>query len=294
MKAEAGIDYLTCTLPFEDANCQRLVYIGTKLQKEELDAGNTYKKAFRFGYEGSSCGQVFVGSSVGGTILQVSGFTSNSAFKAVKPLNPNVSRIDLQVTVWYDDQPDKIIRKFAEVAEADAKVADERTRRTIRKVEQNDGGYTLYIGARTSEAFGRLYDKHKESKMAEYVNALRFEVELKGKRAKLAYNSLQSGKGNKNARICSFVGEWYTARGVSVPFLYKIDGMALEPIKRETSDTQRRLRWLETQVRHTVMELRKVVDSTVILEVLGFFEPIEGENGELAPDSDPFPPLSGE
>ena len=288
MKAEAGIDYLSCTIPLEHPDCQKVLVVGHKLQKEEQREGNSYKQTQRFGYEGASCGQVFVGTGVQGALLQVSGFSAHKAFKMVKPYETKITRIDLQVTVWYDDDPMEIIRTYARVAENDAKVADNRTKRTIRKVEQNDGGYTLYVGARTSSYFGRLYDKARESKDVQYKNALRFEVEIKQERAQQAYDTLQSTKGDKNTRICAFVGEWYTARGIRVPFLYSPSKMELEPIRRDKSDTARRLDWLRSQVRHTVLELRKTVDSTVILEALGFFEPIKDENRDDDPESAPI------
>lgn len=277
MRAECGIDWLTVTIPLEDTERPNVVYLGHKLQEKEKKVGNSIKPATIQGYEGSVCGGVFVGEGLGGAMVRSSGFSANEAFTLLQHTKVKPTRIDLQVTVWYADNPAEVIRKYAEVAIADSAVADSRTKRKITTWEGNDGGYTLYIGARSSDYFGRLYDKHKESKDEEYKNALRFEVEIKGKRAEQAFDALSRRNRDRNKAIVSFVGEWYTGRGVYVPFLYTTGEMELSPIRREKSDTHRRMEWLKTQVRHTILELRRTVDSTVILDALGFFEPLEEE-----------------
>lgn len=274
LRAEAGIDYLTCTLPYGDPQGAKFIRIGQQLQEGEQNEGNTFKAASSQGYVGSICGSVFVGEGTQGSMVRCSGFSAQEAVQALKVVQKRITRIDLQVTVWYEEDPYAIIRNYYERAYADASVADKRARREVTRHEKIDGGYTVAIGARTSNYYGRLYDKWRESKDDAYANALRYEVEIKGERAEQAYNALKFGKKPKEKQIASFVGEWYAARGIRVPFLYQVGEMDLTPIRRETSDTKRRLKWLKTQVRHTVSLLRDVVDDTVILEALGFLEPV--------------------
>jgi len=277
MHAEAGIDYLTCTLREDDVNLAKMVSIGHKLQKVEISEGNTLKAASVQGYDGTICGGVFVGESYQGAMVRVSSASANEALAALKVVSPKVTRIDLQVTVWYDEDPFSLIRREYERAYADAAVADKRARREVTRHEKIDGGFTVNIGSRTSNYYGRLYDKWRESKDDAYAHSLRYEVEIKGERATQAYAALKASKDKQALKICSFVGEWYAARGIRVPFLFQVGEMDLSPIKREKSDTARRMKWLETQVRHTVLELRKTVDTNVILELLGFFEPVSIE-----------------
>lgn len=275
MHAEAGIDYLTFTINEGNEDYVKCIRAATRLQEVCVRGGNTLRPNTVLGYEGSICGTVFVGIREGDCMVRISGAMAHEAYKPFKSLDIKPTRLDLQVTVWYDDNPAEIIRKYAEIAIADANVADVRTKRTIRKVESNDGGFTLYIGSRTSDYFARLYDKHKESKDATYLYALRFEVEIKGKRAQQAFNALSSRSRDISPQVLSFVAEWYAARGVHVPFLFKAGKMELSPINREKSDTARRLAWLRGQVRGTILELRKVIDTNDILEALGFFEPLD-------------------
>lgn len=284
MHSEAGIDYLTMTSKPNGGDYGEFIHIGRKLQKQSQNEGNTLRNAAILGYEGTICGTVFVGESEQGAMVRVSGGMANQAAKWLKGLDCKTTRIDFQVTVWYDTEPTGIIRKYAEVAKADAIVADERTKRIIKTVEDNNDGYTLYIGSRTSDYYGRLYDKHAESHNDAYRNALRFEVEIKGKRANQAMAALPTSKRRISPYVSSFVGEWFTARGVYVPFLYANGIMAIEPISRETNDTARRLHWLRTQVRGTVAQLRLVVDTNDILDALGFFD---REGDESVP---PFQP----
>lgn len=277
MRCEAGVDYLTVVASLDCPDKAQVVAYGHKLIKEEQSNGNSIKEGIRLGYAGFKCGGVFVGEADQGALVQVSGFTANKAVKLYKGTKAKITRIDLQVTVWYDSDTPEIIRRYASVAEADASVSDERTKRQIRKVEDNAGGFTLYIGSRTSAYFGRLYDKYAETKDESYRQALRFEIEVKQERAEQLFRQFTTVNRAKTERIKSFVAEWYGSRGVYVPFLFKANKMALEPLSREKSDNTRRLAWLKNQVRHTVLELRKTVDDTVILEALGFFEELTDE-----------------
>jgi len=279
-RAECGIDYLTCTLPLDSDVGPTLVAIGYKLMEEEKSNGNTFKEARLLGYDGAKCGSVFAGAGGQGYILRISGSRAMGAIPLLRALSPQVTRIDLQVTVWYPAESDLIIRQQYGRAYEAASIADRRARRTVTRWEDNSGGYTFYIGSRHSSYFGRVYDKHKESKDDVYTQAIRYEVELKGEAAEKVFRLLRHGKTVKEAQIVSFVAEWYLARGVRADWTYEVGLLDVTSVKRETSDTERRLKWLRTQVRHTCMLLRETVDATVILEALGFFEPVPNESGE--------------
>lgn len=54
-----------------------------------------------------------------------------------------------------------------------------------KRLEQSDTGITLYVGARTSDTYTRIYDKTKD--------LLRLEIELKGIRAKKTWMALLDG-----------------------------------------------------------------------------------------------------
>ena len=65
--------------------------------------------------------------------------------------------------------------------------------RTVTRIQAHSGsatGETLYIGSRTSERYLRIYDKGVEQNSAPSGQWLRIELEVKGKRAKLAFVDL--------------------------------------------------------------------------------------------------------
>lgn len=101
-----------------------------------------------------------------------------------------VSRIDLALDV-FDNLMPTIIR--------DIKDHNYRTKsRTIEKIDKIDTrtnkiiGQTLYIGSRSSEKMLRIYNKQQESKLD--YKLTRFELELKGDKAKQTFEILISGK----------------------------------------------------------------------------------------------------
>ena len=116
---------------------------------------------------------------------------------------------------------------------------------TWREISQNDGGYTLYVGARTSEKYIRIYDKAKEQGIPDLLWS-RFEIETKGKVARACAVSLTRGD--------NWSGVFYTiARQMLRPqnslayeqfFSKDVVPIGLPKIERKSD----RERWIEEQV----------------------------------------------
>ncbi|GAG99393.1 unnamed protein product, partial [marine sediment metagenome] len=110
------------------------------------------------------------------TIAGASGHLSQRMFKSLKDrLSWYATRIDVQVTIYCPD---------------DLKLSDVRDRcktknTTLIESQFND---TLYLGSRESEVFTRLYEKPIIDKY------LRLEFELKGGRARTAWDALCKGE----------------------------------------------------------------------------------------------------
>ena len=103
-----------------------------------------------------------------------------------------VSRIDLALDV-YDDLMPKIL--------SDIKLHNYRTRsRTIKKINKIDTrtnkviGQTIYVGSRSSEKMLRIYNKQMESALD--YKLTRFELEIKGEKAKQVFDLLVTGQAN--------------------------------------------------------------------------------------------------
>jgi hypothetical protein len=110
---------------------------------------------------------------------------------------------------------------------------------------KNDGGYTLYVGARTSEKYIRIYDKAKQQGLSDIVWS-RFEIETKGMVARATAISLTRGD--------NWSGVFYTiARAMLRPqncpayeqfFSADVVPFGLPKIEKQTD----RERWISEQV----------------------------------------------
>lgn len=108
--------------------------------------------------------------------------------------------------------------------------------RDPKSLIQSDTGTTLYIGARTSDSFWRLYDKTEV--------LLRVEVELKGANAKRAWAAIVRGESISGvwnrfllrSRVPKAYTEHYRATG----------DLAELPDEEEMPDLAPKLNWLKT------------------------------------------------
>jgi DNA relaxase NicK len=92
--------------------------------------------------------------------------------------NASISRIDLAFDL--KDTPMSISALYDMLERKEASTSA----KTYNLIVGSDGGKTLYVGSRTSEAFMRIYDKGVES--GEGGNWTRVELELKGSKARFA------------------------------------------------------------------------------------------------------------
>lgn len=109
-------------------------------------------------------------------ILLTGALAEDWASRAASQGNWRATRIDLQVTVQESvDVPELIAAHRA----------------AFRRIKSTDiSGETLYIGSRTSERFWRIYNKAEQLRRPELDPLWRWELELKGKRAQLAWQML--------------------------------------------------------------------------------------------------------
>ena len=95
-----------------------------------------------------------------------------------------VSRVDLAIDVM--DVPVNI-ENYLKCTLAKSKGGKPKKRAIVQDSER---GTTVYIGARTSDKFMRIYDKSAEQGLPESQHWTRFELELKGKVAKAVAKKL--------------------------------------------------------------------------------------------------------
>jgi DNA relaxase NicK len=133
-------------------------------------------------------------------------------------------------------------------------------------IVSGDGGSTVYIGARASESFGRVYDKGVEQKVAPAGTWWRWELELKGKAA-YDHAELLAAVDDHRVLLMAKVAHWFRARTTHA-YTSSVTELCIQK-SRDISTVDRRLRWLAHDVRPTVQALVERVGLARVLFALG-------------------------
>jgi DNA relaxase NicK len=226
----------------------------------------TMRASFQ-GYDGVKCGAVFLGERDDGFCTYASGWQSD-LWAYIVPIDRwRPSRLDLQVTGLFEVPPEAYAQTAAQAAVEHRRQYSRGRPHRITLTEGFGRGDTLMLGSRTSEKYGRLYDKHLESKGEYPPGAWRFEVETKAETAREAFTALRATD-DREKLIASIVGTFFVDRGVHFPVNVQTERQALHLGTIERSD-ERSLRWLRQHVRPTVQRLLAAGRKSDILDALG-------------------------
>ena len=261
-----GVDYLTCTA-VEPDGWQPLHSYATQLFRTQGDVGNNPKPWGMAGFKGWSCGSVAIGRREKETIVRLSSDSAQSSWRPIVERAGNISRIDLQATVKVVDGPSDRIDKHRTQAGLDS--AKSGNRKVVRWVRDNRGGYTLYLGQRSSICFGRIYDKFQESKSRHFEGCVRYEVQYHNKLARRIASALSSDH-NTIPRIAGYCSQFFSGRGVDLEIQWKAG--ARYSCSRGRSDADKNLAWLEVAVRPTVMRLIDSGRGVEVFRALGLIQ----------------------
>ncbi len=270
VKAEAGIDWLTVTVP-RDAEGAHGWYHQLRSEHRSVLVSEMELEPRRInGYEGYAAGKLFLGERYDGYCAQATSATANAWFDRLYHPQQSIARLDAQVTVWYE-HPLAVtwVSSQAERCEAANLRAPVTRRRTLTVYTNNKGGATLYLGAPSSDQRGRIYDKGAESGEEAYQAAYRYEVQLRDKLAEAWAAALRGSGSGRAAYLAGAVLTWFQTRGASCPDVGTLDVRIPRVSVGYETATQRRLRWLDEQVRPAVAKLLVTVPEADILAALG-------------------------
>lgn len=263
---DSGIDWITAT---GDAmgNAGALAAVGYQVLKDKRDAGFEVKLASRFSFRGFASDHFFVGDNDHGACVIVSGSECVPLGAKIIRAADNVSRLDLQVTVSTGiERPYLALDHYRMLR---ALYVQNSTRRNVSIIQNYPVGETLMLGKRTSDCYGRIYDKGVESKTAAARSLWRYEVELKRKpAAQVALQHVFSDRPLSD--VSSFVHQWFTARGCAPRWAPEVDRQAGEPLFH--SHTSRYLPWFRDSVRHSVRKAITLHGLVPVVEALGLDE----------------------
>jgi len=253
----AWVDYLRLTLAAEyvDHSARERYHMAMVSSSRSSASGDIVQRPWSvLGYYGMQQGSVAWGESAQGLIIQASGASASNLLAQNLPYS-GVPRIDLQLTVWYDEHKPGEARRCADEASL---FRDKRARRAVkmRLIDGFGGGDTLYIGRRGKNSrFVRIYDKWRESGEAEeYLHAWRYELELSDSYAMVTYRELL-GLGETDATVSSMVVNELARRGVTIPVTRGEEVLPSVQRRRRPNDADRRLRWLREQVAPSLQKL---------------------------------------
>jgi hypothetical protein len=195
--------------------------------------GGTFKHSGWLQYKGWTNDGVFLGHGEQDKklhgVVNISGFKSDEHYSALLDWETfYCTRMDVQVTIR---QPD-----IVNLAEVYARIKH-FTKASLIQSDEND---TLYLGARTSEIFTRLYEKILDTKY------LRLEFEIKGGRARAAWRALRAGS-NQNEIFNYYLSR--SALPVDICRLYEVagDGETAHAMREEIKqDDENTLKWLQS------------------------------------------------
>lgn len=266
-QSSIGIDYLRVTRPLSSRSTNwRSTF--EAIRRDEMYAGYLKSKPIRLvTMKGELQGRVaYLCSETHECIQLSSALADDYWYHFVTESEAKVTRIDLRLDIDFNDDTPNFARRLRIMTMRYWKAKLESLGYSSPVLVTQNGGDTLYLGARSSGRFMRIYDKKRESKLEE--NRWRAELELKSDMAHITTQAILSSKGNWPQMIQSQVLSGLAAWGVSVEDLerqYPLVSAGTKP----KSDVERQLLWLSKQVGPTVETLLKHGYVDEVLAALG-------------------------
>jgi len=265
---ESRVDWITGTMMLHKATTPDPIECSLQLADElitnERRKGNQLRRWSFSGFDGLTSGQVSVGQSGQGMIYRLSGDAARDNWQKVHAVATNISRLDVAAT--YELQKEWRDMSYVHWLEAMDYQRKHNPRMRVTRIDGGKFGRTLTIGSRSSDAYGRIYDKHAESKREEYRDCWRYEVEFKRSQAVQAAQLLADSPG-RPAQAAEVASGWFRTRGCShieVP-----TDQTLPCSSQQPSEDARRLRWLRMGVRGSVQRLIETGHKDEVLQALG-------------------------
>lgn len=266
---EAGIDWLT-VVARNEAGGRNLENLYSVRASEAVVQNAIPKFEQRYGYEGFSCGSYFFGRRGDSSMLIVSSADAHAIAQVIDWENCHATRLDLQVTSWRDYRQDWAAAQKDALVNAIETNTGNKLPEPVLISPRAGRGDTLAIGSRSSPRYGRLYDKGLESGEEHYAGSWRYEVEYKGAAVSHIIAGLRKSQFSLAYVVSTVAGQfdaWHIARTFHSSSPIKPAALG----KRKT-DVERKIKWLETQVRGTVDKLRRLGLELDVLAALGFFD----------------------
>lgn len=244
----AGIDFYTATTNLESVG-KIWFDVWNGFKNVRLQQGGKIHDHLKWGFNCVTIGGLTYGANErGGHLMTSHGHVAALTWSKVLPRARRITRVDLQYTFVSPESLDL-------QAMYDTWVANAAKNRKATIISNSYGGQTLYIGSRQSNQMGRFYNKTAQAKL-ETPNVYRLEVEVTKPRADPLIESLYQDMNRCSIRasdVRDYVLSWFLDRGIAVD----VDFEKVQPFQLSKTITtdEKRLTWLKTGVRPTLLEL---------------------------------------
>lgn len=266
---DCHIDYITATTRGD------LEY--SELQRAERAVGavcarycpiDDLRERSLLGYAGRGNSISFLGRRADGWLVRTSGPGAHELSRHLVPAIWYASRVDIAVDVWVGFDPDSIIGACFDMALASRETSVTGFKRKVRLVDSGGDGNTLYLGARTSQVFSRIYNKGKESGEERYDGCIRLECQYNGATAREVHKALDLGGynvGSMVAAVVSCIGKAGVPVDISTGGARPLD-WAIETPK---TDALKQVKWLREQVGPTARQIEHIYGKGAVASILG-------------------------
>lgn len=269
VRAEIGVDWYSASIPSGIYPSAEWFQEGLTIIERLGDEGNEVCARTLNGYVGIAVGNNFCGAREGGYALQLSGNNAQRFWKDVYRLECHISRIDIQATAFFAGDITTYGQHLYEAAKDAAEHTKGNRKRGVVKNEDNNGGFSVYVGSRDSDYYLCAYNKEAQSQEEVYRGSWRYELRFKNDKATALAHSLFCRQTDTDDAILSTIGSWCAKRGVVVPWPENsYEGLSYTAVKGKT-DKDTALWWFEQQVKPALAKAKKLGYYLDALRVLG-------------------------
>jgi len=260
---DSGVDWLTMTT-HGSYYTKILDDVALRTFRRESERGNNHHGWGMAGFRGWSCGGLQYGSRGHERIARLSGFTAQTEWRRFYALAKSVTRIDWQCTARFGEVAGRRIARHWRAAKR--RSGETKNSASVTFITSTDGSSTLYLGKRTSNLYGRIYDKGAESKLDHWANCVRYELEVKSYHAP-AYANRLFVSGNPSSFVIHRLHGYFSEHGIDSGLSSETTNINVcSPLE---SDADRCLAWLRNAVSPSVKRLMFQGRGRELMDALG-------------------------
>lgn len=207
---DAGVDWITATCKPEGDRV-RFDQLSEAIIEGEREAGVAIKPASLRDYRGFRAGGIFAGRRRSDSLLVLTGSHAPPHWQSVARASTNVSRLDIQATVWTHGEQPALNVEYYQWATSQPKKRGRPSSYELKR--KHPYGDTFYAGNRLSDYYGRCYDYATAHKTGLPRTIWRFEVELKRLVAR-GYSRALLAASDYRVLTEQLVHAWWDSRGL--------------------------------------------------------------------------------